>query len=91
MPPRPPLAVISSNEPFRRELSYGTKRQLLGRSLAGQTATKIGEAEGLPRTTVRDVLHRAELNNNVDTIELVITPTSCRTSACYAKNPVARA
>ena len=66
MPQRPPLAVVPVSTAPRRELSYGTKRQLQGRSFAGQTATEIATAEALPHTTVRDVLRRAERNNDVD-------------------------
>ena len=52
------LADILVNRRPNQELSPGSKRQLYGRALAGETYAEIAAAEQLPKTTVTTALRR---------------------------------
>lgn len=66
MPQRRVLAEIPVNRQSNHELSPGSKRQLYGRALAGETQAEIARAERLPKSTVSTALKRASERQSCD-------------------------
>lgn len=65
MPSRRALAEISGNHAPPKQLSNESKMRLVGRMCGGQSASEIGQAEGVPKATVNQILRRYRQNNRV--------------------------